>query len=695
MKISFGGVIALLLALLPVSASAAQFTVASLRLERAAIGQTDVQYLVVAQPATSDTEAKLTLTFANAFGVDSVPANITASASGLPATFGGSTLTAWPGIGSTASSVSGQAVTFASSDLSAGTLYGFFITAGIDNPSAAETYTVTLQTKTITDTVIDQQNVGVAILANDQVTLSATVPPSNDDFAISLASDGSLTVGPNDVRTYTFTYSTTTAGSESFTLEGNWTDDVMEYVAGSASAGYGGATPTVDLVNRRITWDITNFPGNSTASVTWQLRAVSSTGSTSPVSFDVRSRLYTPDFTTPYEVLSHTYQPAEPAEESTHEADCCPGPDIPVSKPMPTPTVSRPVSPTLYPAHSLSPTPLAIIRVAITNITDTTATFFVTTNKPARVSLAYGTEIAALPGHLSSEEGVEHSLQLSGLRPDTRYYVKIAATSAGETVSLPEQFTFRTAARSLGLTLDANHVQVLGRGVLLINGAVPSQPVLLPTDTPLTFILPFIGSGQGEVHVRFQPRQVLGASTGYAAPYIDRVRLLESSPGVFSGQVAGPQAVGLYDMHYELRDVYGNFTSGLLGTLRVVHPFRVVDTSGVPVEAAQVLFKVKNLMSRQYERLATEAVGLQNPAETDVQGEIPIVLAGGQYRFAVSASGYTNVEREYAFSLTDTAYPEIVLTLVGPTFTAGITVWVIMLVLLIILVLWVYLKWRY
>lgn len=163
---------------------AVDFTEASVRLDRMAASTEDPGILIVAKPASTATEAKVVITFSSGFTVDSTANNITTSTTGIPSNYQGDTLNNWVTIGATATSVDGQAITFSSGDLTADTLYGFYITGGVDNPSSANTYSVTIKTATSGDTEIDTKTVAVDIITNDQVTVTASVP-STFNFTLS------------------------------------------------------------------------------------------------------------------------------------------------------------------------------------------------------------------------------------------------------------------------------------------------------------------------------------------------------------------------------------------------------------------------------------------------------------------------------------------------------------------------------
>jgi hypothetical protein len=157
---------------------ALNLTEASLRLDRMTPSVTDNDILVIIKPASTVVEDEIQITFDAAFTVDGTNTNITTLATtGVISTYQGESITTLPSLGATASSVTGQVVEIASGDLTPGTLYGFFITAGIDNPGAAGTHETTIATLT-SNVVQDSAKVATRIIANDQVVFTATVPPT-------------------------------------------------------------------------------------------------------------------------------------------------------------------------------------------------------------------------------------------------------------------------------------------------------------------------------------------------------------------------------------------------------------------------------------------------------------------------------------------------------------------------------------
>ena len=160
-----------------------QFTQSYVRLDRMK-ATTTTGGTVCAQPSTTATEASVEITFPTQTGTDFVvngtAANWTVTTTNLPA---GST--AWPGI-NTATTVTGKTVTFPSNDLTVGTMYCFNFsgTNTLTNGAAGNSLTGVLHTLTGGAAVIDETNYAVAIVTDDQIVVSAIVPPT---FVFSLS----------------------------------------------------------------------------------------------------------------------------------------------------------------------------------------------------------------------------------------------------------------------------------------------------------------------------------------------------------------------------------------------------------------------------------------------------------------------------------------------------------------------------
>lgn len=235
---------------------AANFTNVSVRSSRMAISflaTTTDPILVIMRPATVGTEASIGISFASGYTVNGTPANVTVSTSGLPATYHGQAVSAVPGIGSAATAVSTQNVTFAATDMTVGTTYGFYITGGVTNPATTgqkiskisthsdgtpdfSGYTDAIDASRIATYIVDNNG---AATDSDQIVVTAMVAP-----------------------TYTLVLS-----GQSITLDTSLA--TVEYPGGAQNGAVSGitATATTNANNGHIMWLKANSASGLTSTV--------------------------------------------------------------------------------------------------------------------------------------------------------------------------------------------------------------------------------------------------------------------------------------------------------------------------------------------------------------------------------------------------------------------------------------------
>lgn len=172
---------------------AAAFTNAYIRLDRMK-ASTTTGGTVCAKPATAGTEIDVQVTFPSGFTVNTTATNWTVTTTNLPA---GSS--AWVGIG-TATAVSSQTVTFASGDVVVGTLYCFNFAAAstLTTSTAAADKTGVITTRATGPATIDTSEYATAIIADDQIAVTATVAPSFS-FTLSGTTDALSTLSQTAV----------------------------------------------------------------------------------------------------------------------------------------------------------------------------------------------------------------------------------------------------------------------------------------------------------------------------------------------------------------------------------------------------------------------------------------------------------------------------------------------------------------
>lgn len=148
------------------------------------------EVLVVFKVPTGNTgtEAKVKITFPAGYTIGATPGLSTTSVNTEQ-----QTPTALPGTLTAAGS--GQVITVSGvSNLSADTTYGFYLTSGVTNPSSSGLQLITVETLTSGDAVIDSTSVATRVIDDDQIVVSAVVPPTFEwNFTSTPANQDSFT----------------------------------------------------------------------------------------------------------------------------------------------------------------------------------------------------------------------------------------------------------------------------------------------------------------------------------------------------------------------------------------------------------------------------------------------------------------------------------------------------------------------
>jgi hypothetical protein len=237
------------------AAAPPQFTQAFLRLDRLKALE-DTGGTVCLTPSTTGVEDEFQILFPTQTGtdfvVDATAANWTVTTTNLPAG-----ATAWPGIG-TATNVTGKTVTFPSGDLTISTQYcfNFSATNTLTNGSAGNSLTGTMRTLNSSAVLIEETNYAVSIIADDQIVVSAVVPPTFV-FQLSGNTDAfSANLDPTVIRSTAGRTVTITTNAK-----GGWIGWVKDSQQGLFSATANYTIPTSGTVNGAPTTLTTNSEG--------------------------------------------------------------------------------------------------------------------------------------------------------------------------------------------------------------------------------------------------------------------------------------------------------------------------------------------------------------------------------------------------------------------------------------------------
>lgn len=494
-------------------------------------------------------------------------------------------------------------------------------------------------------------------------TVTGVVPPKVTDYQLELDTDptGVVTVGQNEEITFKITYGSMLKYPYQMTLEAQWylgtlvgeglyTFDVVSYVPGSASQAEGSTVPVVNLTNRTISWNISSFPSETTdQEVTFKLKTPLLRISDGNVEFKVKARIFTSRITIPDEEVSLTYIPSDAY--------------VPTSTPTYTPTptgLPTQSSTTATPPPISTPTPIPLVAdIKLHELDSTSAVLLVTSSKPAKITVYYGTSQYLENSVVDSMLSISKKISLAKLQPNTTYFARVRATDAnGLTYITPEFFVFKTPKEPAINEEVSRRYYIGSTGVMLDSAYLTSskQSFVFPIDTMINIVLPFEDKSPAQVYVKLVNNKVLGLNNFTKNSYHERIRLLETQEGVYSGQFLTSSTQGLYDLMIEKRQIDGDFSIEKLTQLNTVNPMKVKGEAGEPVENARISIDIWNSRTKLYESLPVESIGLTNPVKSETDGTFPFVLPNGKYKVHITSIGYKDVEESFDFSPSEEKY---------------------------------------
>lgn len=624
---------------------------------------------ICATPESVGTENSLQVIFPSGITVNSSASNWTTTTSDLP-----DGATAMPGI-STATNVTGQTVTFPVSDLSTGTMYCFHFasTNTLTTPSSTGNYEGTLRTRNASNTIIDTRNFGVAIVSNDQITVTATVGTNPTDFsAAASVNDTSEFIRENTTLTYTITYGSYLSNATGITVQAEWdlgtiqgnntaTEPILTYVSGSASDGYNSTEPVIDTVNRTISWEITSFPANTTSrTVTFQLRTYDDYTGSLPVTFTVNGRVLGPGTQTADSTVTSTYKYSS------------------YITPTPTPTCVPSLCPTPIPSATPTPTPVpkatTIDSIDVSTISSSDVTVTINSNNNTTAKVFYGTSKLNLNQSLSFPTASKfHKIKLDELEAQTRYYFRIILTDEYKRVTTSDLYVVDTAAISTPPQVKIDSIIITSSDVVLtdpLRNTTSAPRIVIPQNTSYAFKFAVTNYEQiKSISALLRDSNVLGLSTPVAYAATQGLAITEISPGQYIGRLSTNPVGGNYELILRVSDYSGNITEQLASTIQVVDSLRVINAQNkAGIENAKITLYYYNARLKTYELLSTAVTPIKNPTRTEPDGTSPVILPEGKYRAEVEVLGFATKTVEFNVSPNSaTNYPTIALEPLPPS----------------------------
>lgn len=655
--------------LLSPKAYASNFTTSYLRLNNQQINA-PLSGTVCAQASSAGTgvENSVAVVFPADFTISGNTSNWTTSTSNLPAG-----ATAWPGISANANAVSGQTVTFTSSDLTAATLYCFNFTASSSTTasSAGNDKTGTITTKNSSGSIIDSATYALSIVSNNQISVTASVDPQVSDLPLTLASTTTGTQFPESTTlSFQITYGSNTASSVPLKIQAQWSQgtvegspvpsvDILDYVVGSAGNAYNNTAPVVDSVNKTITWTISSFPANTTGkTVSFSLKTNSNYTGGSKVSFTVSARAISGSTVTADKTVTQNYLYSAPTSSETSSATSSTATPTPTPTPSPTPT----------------PQSLSFSDVSIRSISQSDAKIAVTTNSNTALTISYGISPNSLSEIVKTVSfQPQNIIELSNLSPNTDYYFRITAKDENGNSVTSDIFTFTTAVISKIPEIDLPSLIVTSNNTVLSHPEAQADPAKPPQNIivipqanvfEVQFTIPTTTKIKS-IQLIIRNKNVLAATTfgerdtNASSNFVD---VVETQPGVYRGRLLGNHDPGNYELYARITDFNGNITEQKISDIKIVNNFKVFekDTKN-PVEHARVMLYLYNPTTKIYDLISPAILPIDNPSFSGLDGIVSIVLPQGRYKADISAIGYHSQTVKFDITTNSGGYPTVYL----------------------------------
>ncbi len=639
---------------------AGNFTEVLIRPDRTKAGIAPGDILVEVNPASIGTESKLVLQLDSRWTAgthfSTTASDYTTTTVGIP-----SGLTPLPLTGFTASSITGHTLTFAIGDLSPGTTYAFFISGGFPlNRSAAEYLTV-VSTQDAGSTVIDTQNVWTETTANDQIVINAIVPPATSNLTATLTPDQHNELNRQDTELgYTFTYGTDAMVTGPMTLQASWdlgtpegqttaSQDILEYVIGSATNAYGNTPPVIDTVNRTITWSIASYPANlPNQSVHFTLKTNEQYTGEKKVVIPIHAQIIAPaQSEVATQTITYLY-----VNTSTNTPTPTP---IAVTS-TGSPTVSAPLG-----SHPFT-------SIALGSLFDTSAIFSVRLSAPANLTVRYGLAPKALTGSFSTTAPLTvHEINIPGLKDDTHYYVVFDVYQDGRKITSSDIFTFKTAKT------DALMPKAITESFVLLQDGSPiygeqsdqnGQRLSIVANQLIDLQLSIShGDRVKSAVTSLRPAKILGLTDDATSePDLAIATLMQIAPDKFVGKMRTPEQTDTYLLMLRVESKTGSVEEKPIATIRLIQPLIIQDEKGNPIENVHASVKRYDKSARIYLPIRPGGSSVKGLLLSDHRGRLPFNLSAGQYEIELRSIGYATQTIRVTISF-DTVIPYPTLTL--------------------------------
>ena len=621
------------------SALAADISEVSVRLNRSQVGTSPLPLIIKIKTGNDDLENKLRITAADGY----VLSNIAIDSDDF-----------------TLDKVENGQIFLNSLDLNKNNEYQIKITQGLsNNPLVVNEMLNKWKIATMNNSqVLGEKEVKATVVSNDQIVVTGKVGAKSDDFELEADKSVEEAIQNQEVGITINFKSNLNYTARPIKIEAEWSlgtiqgspipsVEVVNYLANSANS-YRGAVPIIDLINRKITWNISSIEAGSDNNLYFKLKTNQNYTGANKVITDLKISMVAMETALLVDDLKINYSYYQNNEIT------------PTSIPTSGQTTAT-ATPTTVPV--VKPIETTIKKIEIIGLDPKKMTVMVEGNQEvAGVKIKLGESIGKLNQSITSINGTSlQKIKFDNLKEGTDYYFVVEITGKNGEIVSSDIYTFSTPERNSGIGANKESVVVLSQeGIVSKDGLM-----VLPKDLPYTLKIDLKKvEGVKEVKLLVRKKDVLGINSVMAAePNTVENEMSWIEGNGFECQLKSPKETGYYEVYLRIKDVLGNIVEEKVADLKVLEPVVVTAENGRPIEAAEILIYRFDQNKKIYQKIPSTFQGITNPVVTDFEGKVRIALPKGKYRFEISSLGYITKTVDFDLGIGENeGWPEMVLT---------------------------------
>ncbi|GIW62860.1 MAG: hypothetical protein KatS3mg090_0686 [Patescibacteria group bacterium] len=476
---------------------------------------------------------------------------------------------------------------------------------------------------------------------SSDINITATTLPPSESFSINLKAN-KTELKTNETATITATITSNSTKSNNLRLEfllekavlsenGNNNIDAIDYIDNSVVSDLAQTYTYYDLNNNKLIIELYNFPANSNHEISFKVK--------------IKNNSLFDQFTAEANIkLSTIIKDTIISVKSLH---------LKILKNSSSTNSSLNNQKVTVKETKLTQTQkpnLMILEILTQKITNNSAILEILLSKPAKLKVAYDSNINKMENKIESLESLQkHIIKLTELTPNTSYYLKFEAIS--ETEIAKSNIYFFTTASKQTKELDKQ------MAILMLDGIIEdtnNTQAIVPTNTLINIQIKDENRNIKTATIKLVPQQILGINTDEKEIPFTETNLKKINPNWLSGSLK-TRNLGSYDLILEIKTFDNSYYNKNLKKIIITTPIRLLDENTKEPISNQI-FEIYRYQHKFgiYENI-TDTLNIDT--RTDSQGYFKHYLPLGKYKI-VLINMYNNQDEHY-FEIKEAKLPKL------------------------------------